>query len=218
MFVISDQRLEKIDQMPQAKREALLAAAMAELCRGYKNAATEAMASAAGVSKGLLFHYFGDKRTLLHYTAQAAMEAVSQDFLAAVNFEEGDLFRRLWRITSIRFDLMARYPAIFDFLTRLATVQDDDFAPVGQALAARYPEVFPLSEDSWYGGIDHSLFREGLDVQRAVRVVRWTFGGYAAAMERPWETGRDPREVHQQALKELWDYISFFRKQFYRPL
>lgn len=217
MSLLTPERLEKIEQMNPEKRDRLLAAAMAEFCKGYKAASTDVVTAAAGISKGLLFHYCGSKQELLCYAAHAAMEVVQRDFLAQVNFEEGDFFRRLWRITSVRFDIMARYPAIFDFLARLATLPEPELRAAADALAGQHPGAFPLAEDGWYQNVDIALFKDGVDHRKVLNVVRWTFAGYAAMMPRAWETGEDPQKVNQKALQEMWDYISFFRKQFYRP-
>ena len=107
MSLLAKEQLERIEQMPSAKRDAMLNAAMQELQKGYREAGTDRITAAAGISKGLLFHYFGPKEHLLPYPAEAPMDLVQRDVLDKVDFGETDLFRRLWRLTSRRFDLIA---------------------------------------------------------------------------------------------------------------
>ncbi|EIW15213.1 transcription regulator, TetR family [Lactiplantibacillus pentosus KCA1] len=55
----------------------MMQAAMHEFAaRGYRDAKTDAIASAAAVSKGLLFHYYGSKQGLYFATVQLATETI----------------------------------------------------------------------------------------------------------------------------------------------
>jgi AcrR family transcriptional regulator len=67
-----------------ATREALIAAAR-ELftIRGYENVGTEEIVRAAGVTRGALYHHFGDKASLLE-AAYARIEAESTERVARV--------------------------------------------------------------------------------------------------------------------------------------
>jgi AcrR family transcriptional regulator len=191
-----------------------LSAATAAFAGGYHAASTRAIAQAAGMSKALLFHDFSSKEGLLMATAEAAMAIAHREFFTQVNFSEGDFFRRLWRIFSLRLEITAVYPALFDFLGAVATHPDPAFAAPRAALTKAYPDAFPLDEGLWYDAVDPAYFKPGLDVTKAVTCVRWAFAGRAALLP-PSALLSDPEEMNRQAKQELWDYISFFRKQFY---
>ena len=68
----------------EATREALIAAARALFTeRGYDDVGTEEIVRAAGVTRGALYHQFGDKASLLR-TVYERIEAESTERVARV--------------------------------------------------------------------------------------------------------------------------------------
>lgn len=60
-----------------AKVERIMQAAMhAFAAHGYRDAKTDAIASVAAVSKGLIFHYYGSKQGLYMATVQTATDTI----------------------------------------------------------------------------------------------------------------------------------------------
>jgi AcrR family transcriptional regulator len=64
-------------------------------CEGYRNASLARIAEAAGVSKGLISHYFSDKETLMEQTAIATVAYLRGEVAAAIDLtaEVPDLLR-----------------------------------------------------------------------------------------------------------------------------
>lgn len=63
------------DSLPEERREAMMRASVAAFGQhSYKDASTEDIARSAGISKGLLFFYFRNKRTLYLRTVDYLME------------------------------------------------------------------------------------------------------------------------------------------------
>lgn len=214
MNVLSQEAIDKICQMPQAKQEAVYAAALEEFLGGYRSASTDAIIARAGISKGLLFHYFGSKRNLLAWCWQKSAQVLEEQFTARIDLSERDFFRRLWRITSARFDLMAQHPLLFDFMAQTASSPEAEAKELVRA-AGGAPAGVSLVEAEYFEDIDESLFKERLDIKKAVNVVRWTFSAFSAeAMALPADG--DLAERNRKALQEIWEYISFFRKLLYK--
>ncbi|STY42091.1 HTH-type transcriptional repressor AcnR [Listeria booriae] len=81
------------------KRAKILDVAVEEFAsHGYKAASTNRICEVAGVSKGLIFHYFGSKEKLytaaVTYSVDLVMEEVSMDDMPRGNFVEGRFGRR----------------------------------------------------------------------------------------------------------------------------
>ena len=72
----------------------MMQAAMHEFAaQGYRDAKTDAISSAAAVSKGLLFHYYGSKQGLYFATVQLATETI----IATINRQFFVILFPLWR-------------------------------------------------------------------------------------------------------------------------
>ena len=73
-----DDRHAKFESLPEERREAIVSAAVETFGKNdYKNALTETIARRAGISKGLLFFYFKNKKELYLYLMEHLMEKVS---------------------------------------------------------------------------------------------------------------------------------------------
>ncbi|KZL90506.1 TetR/AcrR family transcriptional regulator [Clostridium magnum] len=60
--------IDKFESLPQEKKKRILDACIEEFAlNGYDKASTNSIVKKAGISKGLLFHYFGSKKTLFLY-------------------------------------------------------------------------------------------------------------------------------------------------------
>ncbi|MDP4090251.1 MAG: TetR/AcrR family transcriptional regulator, partial [Bacillota bacterium] len=56
------------EKLPEEKREAIIAICIEEFANnGYENTSTDVITSRAGISKGILFHYFKSKKNLYLY-------------------------------------------------------------------------------------------------------------------------------------------------------
>ena len=74
----------------EATREALIAAARGLFTeRGYENVGTEEVVKAAGVTRGALYHHFGDKASLLEAVYER-IEAESTERVARERFGMDD--------------------------------------------------------------------------------------------------------------------------------
>ena len=70
---------------PEAKREQILEAAERLFCeRGYDKTSTAAIARAAGVSEGTVFHHFGSKSALFADVARGFGEALNHEMFAGM--------------------------------------------------------------------------------------------------------------------------------------
>ncbi|WP_406387643.1 TetR/AcrR family transcriptional regulator [Streptomyces sp. NBC_00887] len=104
---------------PTDRRTQILAAARRVLeVRAIDEVSVEAVASEAGVSPGLLFHYFGSQRKF----REAILESAADELLAHVRPDPA-LSHAEQLTTSIEtfIDYVSRYPAIYQAITRLNT-------------------------------------------------------------------------------------------------
>ncbi|MFH8369666.1 TetR/AcrR family transcriptional regulator [Streptomyces sp. NPDC018031] len=102
---------------PTDRRSQILAAARRVLeVRAIDDISVEAVAGEAGVSPGLLFHYFGSQRKFRH----AVLEAAAEELLAHVRPDPALSPAEQLRAGAGTFvEYVARYPTIYQAVTRL---------------------------------------------------------------------------------------------------
>ena len=110
---------EKFFSLPEKRQDLIRSSAMLEFGENtFKKTSADAIAKRAGVSKGLLFHYFKDKRELYLYLYQYALDVcVKHYMLKSYDFGETDFFLALEMGHKVKMDLMGS--TIRDFLSRM---------------------------------------------------------------------------------------------------
>jgi AcrR family transcriptional regulator len=160
---------------PDGRRTALITAAISEFATaGYLAASTNHIVEEAGVSKGLLFHYFGDKKGLYLYAVQTCITEVMRRFDERLGPTSPDLFERLRQYTLTKWSLIEEQPSTFAFLQEAMT---DPPAELRDALLASTAEITASTYQRLFQGIDTSAFRPGVTIERAMLLLSWTFDG-----------------------------------------
>lgn len=195
------------------KRKSILDAAMTEFSMGYTNASTDTIVKEAGVSKGLLFHHFGNKKELFLQTYDYAIKTVMREFYDLINLEQKDILERWRQIALLKMDLIQKHPAIFTFITHASFPDSEEVQ--GEITKRRkdltndtYPKIFL--------DIDRSLFRGDIDVDTAIHVIIFTIEGYAQGEMDSKKTAEDYYGEYDRYLDDLNRFITFFRKNFYK--
>lgn len=150
-------------------RDRVLQAAVKEFAaRGYEAASTNAIATEAGVAKGLVFHHFGSKEQLFVAVHAFALSEVKQALPADGEPLPTDLFERLhaWHLRKVK--LMRERPELFELLViALAEAPAALQAQVREAQAALLSEAWPRV----LAGVDAARLRPGLSLQDAVETL-----------------------------------------------
>ncbi|WP_031547833.1 TetR/AcrR family transcriptional regulator [Salinicoccus luteus] len=161
----------------------ILTTAMAEFSKhGYKQASTNRIVKAAGISKGMLYYYFDSKHSLYLSAARYAYDHFTINLLDQVRLEEEGFIERLARLSRVKHKYFMQHPEISQFVTHMfyATELLEDYQ---QAL-----ETLRKSNlDAMYEKVDMELFRSDIDRETMMKMIRWTFDGYIREMEQHFE-------------------------------
>lgn len=203
----------KIMSVDADKRDRILNAAMKEFAKGYKNATTDAIVREAGISKGLLFHYFSTKKDLFLFLHEYALKMVLAEFFSLINLKQRDILERWRQVILLKIDLVHKYPAIFAFITAVYMGENDDAAvDINERKTAFHDDIYP----KLFNDVDTSLFREDIDPHKAIEVIIFTMEGYANKEASPDKTLEDYEPEYGRILKEVDEYISLLRRCFYK--
>ncbi len=100
---------ESYDKLPEQRKKTILDSGIAEFARrSYPEASTDDITKASGISKGLLFHYFGSKREFYFYCLDQALSAITSDNAPAP--ETGSFYDILFSIMDAKINLCLKFP------------------------------------------------------------------------------------------------------------
>jgi TetR/AcrR family transcriptional regulator len=195
---------------PDCRRTALITAAISEFATtGYLAASTNRIVEAAHVSKGLLFHYFGDKKGLYLEAVQTCIAEAMRRFDERVGPTSRDLFERLRQYTLTKWSLIEEQPSTFAFLQEAIT---DPPAELRDALLASTAEITASTYQRLFQDIDTSAFRPGVTIEQAMLLLSWTFDGlgkqYTTLLrQQPLELAR----LRSVMFREVDTYVALLR-------
>ena len=201
----------KIMEMDDQKREKVLNAAMAEFRNGYTKASTDTIVRHAGISKGLLFHYFGTKEKLYEFLVEYSMNVILSEFYGLLNLDEPDLLDRMWQMLLLKMELSYKHPAIFDFIGAAYARKDEQHSE----LFARYTDGSADVFGTLTRGIDVSLLKDGLDAEKVINIIRWAVVGYSNSQINMSKTIEDYKKEYESYLEDIKGYFKIFREVFY---
>ncbi|MDK8181376.1 TetR/AcrR family transcriptional regulator [Paenibacillus sp. UMB4589-SE434] len=206
--------IEKFLNLGVDKQERIINAALKVFSqKGYEQASTNEIVKEAGISKGLLFHYFNNKKELFLYLYGHAVEQLMNEFVAKLNQDQKDIFMKLRQALLLKFDMIQRYPDVFDFLKTAYFENCDEIKPElehynKQLVASGYSTIFQ--------DVDHSLFKEGTDVTRAIQVIFWTLEGFGLQQQAKWKASRYEDIKIDEVMEEIDRYMQILKQAFYR--
>jgi TetR/AcrR family transcriptional regulator len=204
----------KFFNLDSEKQDRIINAAIKEFAqKGYDNASTNEIVKEAGISKGLLFHYFKNKKQLFFFLFDYCYNLVADEFYKKVDLTERDFFNRIRQAIQIKMDLQTKYPEILTFIQE-AFMQDspeikDEFDKKKQELNADNIGII-------YDGIDLSKFRDDVDVQKILKVISWAFEKMSDEELHKAKMVPGHKIDYEKVFLEAEEYFEIFIKCFYK--
>ena len=164
----------KFFDLAKEKQDRMINAALKVFAEnGYKGASTDDIVKEAGISKGLLFHYFTNKIGLYGFVYDYSARYMMLEMTGAVNDKETDFFEIYKQMEVAKLQILKNYPYMQEFLNR---VMDED---VNEALLTIEDKRNMLTEyyEKVQGQIDFSMFREEVDRNRLIKMLDLTIKG-----------------------------------------
>lgn len=108
--------MEKFFSLPIEKQNVIINDALRTFgANGYKKASVSAIAAAAGISKAMVFHYFGTKKALYLYLVNLCGGIMMNEIIKEFDNSITDFFERIKMSSGIKVSVMKRYAAIPSF-------------------------------------------------------------------------------------------------------
>jgi TetR/AcrR family transcriptional regulator len=204
----------KFFNLDSEKQDRIINAAIKEFAqKGYDNASTNEIVKEAGISKGLLFHYFQSKKQLFFFLFDYSYNLVADEFYKKVDLTERDFFKRIRQAVLIKMDLQTKYPDILTFIQE-AFIQDSP--EIKDEFDKKKQELNAVNIGIIYDGIDLSKFRDDVDVQKILKIISWTFEKMSDEELHKAKMIPGHKIDYEKVFLEAEEYFEIFIKCFYK--
>ncbi len=168
--------LEKFLSLPREKQNVIIDAALRMFgSNGYKKASVSDIAAAAGISKAMVFHYFGTKKSLYLYLinlcGSVMMNEVNEKFDNSIT----DFFDRIKMSSQIEVSVMKKHAAIPSFLASMYFENDEEVKDDIKAILAGGDD---FRNKIAFAGVDTSKFKDEVDLKLVMKMLSWIADGY----------------------------------------
>jgi TetR/AcrR family transcriptional regulator len=204
----------KFFNLDKEKQDRIINAAIKEFAqKGYDSASTNEIVKDAGISKGLLFHYFQNKKQLYLFLYEHMTAIFLEQILEKINWDVKDIFERYRQIASLKLELFLIYPEMFNFIKTIYMESSND---VKSDLEAKGKELFASSFTKLFSDIDLTKFKPGIDPNKAINIINWTLEGFAYQQQDKAVKLNIEELNMEEALAEMDVYVEMLKNSFYK--
>lgn len=197
--------------MDEDKKLRIINSAMEEFSKNkFNKASTNTIVKNANISKGLLYHYFDSKKKLYGYLEKFVIKTLMEEIKENLDWNQQDIFKRIEEIAMIKFEIGQRYPYIFDFsITIFENKSLEEISQISEDFSLEfYSQIYTYN-------IDYGLFKEEVDIPKAINIIRWTLEKYSEEIRAriiKLNTSVDYKSME----KEVYEYTKMLKKCFYK--
>lgn len=167
---------QAFENLPEEKRARVINAGFSSFGKnGYAKTSMADVATAAGVSKASLFHYFGNKKQMYLYLYEFGTRLITGALGGGTLYTSSDMFDRLWATVPLKARILRQYPGTFDFYLNSF---NDPAAQVDAEIASRYQAYLQQSTAKLLDGTDTTKLRSGVLPTDVMNLVTWVSEGY----------------------------------------
>jgi TetR/AcrR family transcriptional regulator len=196
------------------KQERILNAAMKEFAdKGFEKASTNEIVKEAGISKGLLFHYFSNKQKLYMFLFDYCIDIMLTEFYGKVDLEERDIFNKLHQIMKIKWELIIKYPQIINYIQGAAQESQSD---IKSTFGVKSEKLIQDAYSKIFDNIDTLKFKDAVDAPRVINIIMWTLEGCANNEIKKLQLQQVKRIDYEKAFADANVYIDILKKMFYK--
>lgn len=194
-----------IQNETEKHNQIMTAAATLFAKQGYKKTTIDEIVVKAGISKGLFYHYFKNKKELYIHLYNSYIDIFSDSIRNKVDITETDFFERMKQIAHIRIDFVTEYPALWDFLFLAYYEENPDIAPL---IKEKNETLLQTSYAGSAANIDWSKLKKGISPDKAIEVITWIAEGFVRKISHM-------QSSYLENYYEFDEYIEFLKNGMY---
>lgn len=196
---------EKFFALPKERQQAILNAGYRVFSQSsYKKSPMSEIAAEAGISKGLLFHYFRNKKELYLYLWDNCARVTIQAMEEYGCYGGEDLFERMLQGVHAKVAIIRQYPCMAMFTIRAFYEKDPE---VCADVQESYHKYFNFKVDKTLLNLDPNQFIPGLDIQMMYQDMYWASEGYLWELTQRGDVDMDAMEQVFYRMVDFWKSV-----------
>ena len=210
-------QFDAFHSLESEKKERIINAALDEIAlKGFKKASTNVIVKQAGISKGMLFYYFGSKEELFDFLCEYTIEFANQEYIGKFSpqLKTRDFIERCSILAKRKKYALSNHPKVIKFF-------ESFFIPSNEAYFSKYSDTIQEMHrnivEGLYNDIDYSLFREGVEPEKTLTYIRWLTERYEKELtDKLINEGGMRRENVDAAFADYYEFLADLKKVFYK--
>ncbi len=197
--------------MDSEKRKRIINASLDEFAKNsFKKASTNNIVKNAGISKGLLYHYFSSKKELYEWLKKFVFELMINEILEKIDWNEADIFERIKQIVLIKMQVIEEYPNLASFSKVI--YEEKSYEEMKELIENISPGFY---SQIYSRNIDFGLFKEDIDAHKAIKIIQWTIEKYSEEYLNGFKLTNE--NIDYEAIsKEMDEYLIMLKMTFYK--
>lgn len=192
--------------LPVEKQTKIIDAALMSFgANGYKKTSISDIAAAAGISKAMVFHYFGSKKELYYYLIDYSGDIIIKEISEIYDTNITDFFERIRVGTEIKMSVIKRHPGILSFVYSVYMEREEEVQDGIQIMLLKGEE---FRKKIAFDNMDTTKFKADVDPQLVLRMLTMLGEGFANNIG----AGKNLEEIS----REFEQYLQLLRKNLYK--
>ena len=165
---------EKFFDLNREKQDRMINAALRVFAQnGYRHASTDVIVKEAGISKGLLFHYFTSKMGLFSFLFDYSVKYMLFEFDRLISAKETDYFIICKEMEKAKLNVLRSYPYMHEFIEK--SLEEDQLDIIETIDVSKNNYLETLSK--YYAQGSRNFLREDIAPSRLDALIRYTVDG-----------------------------------------
>jgi TetR/AcrR family transcriptional regulator len=211
------------EKQPKEKKDLIIKVSIEEFVKnGYEKASTDIITSRAGISKGILFHYFKSKKNLYLYLVNYVKDLLTEKTMQALReIQADDFFERIKEIVLAKQKVTALYfqetQFIADAFTNPPVAVKEEMEEMIKKHYETYQEDFMLEHVYIKDLIQTEKLRDDISIDTVIRmtmfIVEQLSNKYLALYKNKQF---DIINSTESLIRELNDYLKIVKYGIYK--
>lgn len=198
---------EKFFDLKKEKQDRMINAALKVFAsNGYKHASTDDIVAEAGISKGLLFHYFGSKLGLYTFLYDYSTRFMKLELTTGVLSSADDYFEIRKQIEFAKMQVLSNYPCMQRFLESCMSENVSEALMSTERQRSVLSDVYAVLKNQ----TDRSRFLPDVSYEKLDAMLDYTISGLMNARFR--DASFQPEMLYE----EIVSYLDMMKRICYR--